>query len=594
MKNCFTSRLFQKMFVSVLLVALVPLCAVYFYINSRYSIRMEEDAASINRLAEQNAAVLLNNFLMQAEYLSNIFFNTNTQKLLKELGKDELSTYNQQLLLEREVRVNLDLYNTFNSVDQVTFVKKDGTVYHVLNSRKKTDMIPFTHTDSLKLNTYKNHILLSTGDMKDGKLVYIRRINDVEARSGELGYLYVVLDKAQIGKTFEGVVEVLNTRIVLRDRAGTVLYANFDHSLDWLQDTGSKASDIGARAPENSPWVKWDYEMKNFGITVTFYDESQKLNFNIQELTRLTEIVIFLTIIVILAASLLFAKTMVTPILRLHDRLNRVRGGDFKVSVPVETNDELGDLGLAFNDMASEIDRLVNQVYAIEIKEKETAIAALQAQINPHFLYNTLDMIKSMADIYGAEEVGSVIVALSGLFRYATHTDTVIVTIREELDNLKNYMKIVNARLGGRIIYSVEVPKELLNLQIVKICLQPIVENAISHGLRRGGMQRKITVSLKQEGDDLVIEVQDDGVGIDEQRMAEIRKRLSLPPREDIGVRAGSVGLKNIHDRIRLYYGSQYGVAIESMLGKGTKVTVRYPAYVTLEKQPQHREGETS
>ena len=119
----------------------------------------------------------------------------------------------------------------------------------------------------------------------------------------------------------------------------------------------------------------------------------------------------------------------------------------FKARVQVETNDEMGDVELAFNDMAAEMDRLVNQVYATEIKEKEAAIAALQAQINPHFLYNTLDMIKSMADIYGAGEVGDVIVALSGLFRYATHTSVTLVTIREELDNLGNYMKIVNMRL---------------------------------------------------------------------------------------------------------------------------------------------------
>lgn len=592
MNKCFTSRLFQKMFVSFLAVALVPLCAVYFYINSRYSIRMEENAAKINRLAEQNAAVLLNNFLMQAEYLSNIFFNTNTQKLLKEAGKDELSTYNHQMMLEREVRVNLDLYNTIDSVDQVAFLKKDGTYYQVSNSRKQTDMIPFTYPGSLKLNTFKNHIFLSTGDIKDGKLVYIRRINDVEAKSGELGYLFVVLDKAQIGKTFEGVMEVLDTRIVLNDSAGNVLYANFHNPSQWLLETGSKASGIGEGERGKSPWVRWDYNIKNFGLTVTFYDEIQKLNFNIQELTDLTEVVIMLTIIVILIASLLFAKTMVTPILRLHDRLDRVRSGDFKVSVPIETRDELGDLGLAFNDMAMEIDRLVNQVYAIEIREKETAIAALQAQINPHFLYNTLDMIKSMADIYGAEEVGPVIVALSGLFRYATHTDTVVVTIGEELDNLRNYMKIVNARLGGRIRYGVEVPENLLNVQIVKVCFQPIVENAISYGLRRGGSRLDITVRLKKVGEDMVIEVQDDGIGMDGQRMAEIRRRLLLPPRETIGARAGSVGLKNIHDRIRLYYGGQYGVAIESIPGKGTKVTVRYPAYVTLEKQPQPREGE--
>lgn len=124
--------------------------------------------------------------------------------------------------------------------------------------------------------------------------------------------------------------------------------------------------------------------------------------------------------------------------------------------------------------------------------------------------------------------------ALSGLFRYATHTDTVIVTVREELENLTNYMKIVNARLGGRITCRVEVPDELLDLPIVKVCLQPIVENSISHGLRRGGKARNIQVRFVRVDQDIVITVQDDGVGIGAERMEEIRRRLCARSRESI------------------------------------------------------------
>lgn len=263
--------------------------------------------------------------------------------------------------------------------------------------------------------------------------------------------------------------------------------------------------------------------------------------------------------------------------IRLKDNLSRVRQGDFKVRVPVETGDELGDMGKAFNDMTEEIDRLVNQVYTIQLKEKETAIAALQAQINPHFLYNTLDMIKSMAELYGAYEVGEVIVALSGVFRYATRTESFIVTVCEELDNLQNYMKIVNARFGGKIRYTVEVPQPLMKERIVKVCLQPLVENAIAHGLGRGGKGRAIGIRLKKEEGMIVAEVKDDGVGISGQRLGELVRQLALPARGYEGPGAGSVGIKNIHDRIRLYYGSGYGVSISSAEGEGTTVTVRYP-----------------
>ncbi len=591
MRNWFTSRLYRKMFVSFLIVALVPLCAVYFYINSRYSIRMEKDAVSINQLAERNTGVMLEDFLMKAEYISNLFFNSNTQKILKEPGIDELSVYNAQMKLEKVVRVNLDLYKIMDRVDQVTFISRNGIACHVMNSSKQVKVLSFEQLGGRDVNAYKNHALLSMEEISKGKLVYVRRIDDVEARNRELGYLYVVFDKSEIDRVFADLSEVLDTRVTLRNRDGEILYANFADAWQWTEEAGEKAVMIRDTIPKGSPWVKWEYEIGNLGLTLTFYDEVRKLNHNIQELNRWTETVILLTVGIILLASFLFAKTIVTPVLRLHDRLVRIRSGDFQVRVPVETKDELGDVGLAFNDMAAEIDRLVNKVYTIQIKEKEAAIAALQAQINPHFLYNTLDMIKSMADIYEAGEVSDVIVALSGLFRYATHTSTVIVTVREELENLSNYMKIVNARLGGRITCKVEVPDELLDQPVVKVCLQPIVENSISHGLRRGAKARDILVRFARMEQDIVITVRDDGVGIDAGRMDEIRRRLALPPGENTDERIGSVGLKNIHDRIRLYYGSENGVTIEIRPREGTTVTVRYPAYLRPDGQ-RHEEAE--
>lgn len=577
MRKWFTSSLYRKMFVSFLIVALVPLLAVYFYINSRYSTRMKEDAANLQQMAERNTALLLEDFLMKEEYISNLFFSSSTQRLLKEPDSDGLGTYNLQMKLEHMVRVNLDLYKVMDSVEQVTFVKRNGTAYHVLMS---SEPVLLESEEIDHSSRYKNHYLSSIGGVRDGKLVYVRKIDDVEVISGELGYLYVVFDKNEIDRIFADLSSVMDTRVVVRNQSGELLYANFEDAGDWLQGTGSKAVPFEEGVGKNGEdsWVSWDYGMENFGLTVTFYDEVKRLNFNIQELNYLTEILILMTIAVILAASFAFSKTIVNPVLRLRDRLLRIRSGDFKARVQVETNDELGDVELAFNDMAAEMDRLVNQVYATEIKEKEAAIAALQAQINPHFLYNTLDMIKSMADIYGAGEVGDVIVALSGLFRYATHTSVALVTVREELDNLGNYMKIVNMRLGGRITCTVDVPDELLQARIIKVCLQPIVENSVSHGLRRGGRERRIAVRIFRESADIVIEVWDDGVGMDEERIAEIRNRLALPPREDTGTKPGNVGLKNIHDRIRLYYGNEYGVTIESRLGEGTTVTVRYPA----------------
>ena len=240
--------------------------------------------------------------------------------------------------------------------------------------------------------------------------------------------------------------------------------------------------------------------------------------------------------------------------------------------------DEFELINSSFNQMLVKLKDSIKEVYEAQIRESNANLAALQAQINPHFLYNTLDMIKSMAELYGALQVSEMIMALSKLFRYATHTDGVLVTIREELENLSSYMTIVNARFGGRIAFAARVPEELLAEPIVKVCLQPLVENSISHGLGSGRAGGRIAVTVKKEEGIMTVTVEDNGGGIQPERLAEIRGRLERRERVEEESGRGNVGLKNIHDRIRLYYGDVYGIVIDSFPGKVTVVTLSYPS----------------
>ena len=183
-----------------------------------------------------------------------------------------------------------------------------------------------------------------------------------------------------------------------------------------------------------------------------------------------------------------------------------------------------------------------------------------------------------MAELNGALQVSEMIMALSELFRYATHTDGVLVTIREELENLSSYMTIVNARFGGRIEFAARVPEELLTESIVKVCLQPLVENAISHGLGRGRAGGRIAVTVEKENGIITVTVEDNGGGILPDRLEEIRNRLERKEHVEEESGRGHVGLKKSHDRIRLYYGETYGSVIDSCPERGTVVTLSYPS----------------
>ncbi len=567
----FTSRLYRKILLAFLAVALLPLCMVYFYIDTRYSDKMEQDAVRMNRMAEESAGIQLSDFLTKIEYISNMFFDGAIQEILNR-ADDTLSLYNARAALEKSIRVDLDLYHIMEQVDQITFIKRNGTRFDIMNSNNRGSLADFAELAERPDAVYKYHGIYEF-PMLEGKLVYIRKINDSSALDKEIGYLFIVFDKTQLARIFAGLEQVIQTKIQIVSSDGTLLYTNFEGD-----------------QPEGSGWTQWEYQLEEFHLSVIFYDQLEKINASVQELNNLAKAAILFCVLGILLISLTLSKTLVMPVIRIHDRLLSIRDGDFKVRVPIETKDELGDVGMAFNDMAEEIDRLVNQVYSIQLKEKDAAIAALQTQINPHFLYNTLDMIKSMADIYEAYELRDVIMALSKVFRYATNTHCFMVTIQDELSNLQNYMKIITTRFDGRIQCDIQVQEELLKEQIIKVCLQPLVENAVSHGMGRGKRCCRIQVMIERQQEDIVIRVEDDGAGISEERLREIREELTDLGEDRTQEKKIGVGLKNIHDRIRLYYGEAYGVTIESQIEKGTRVWVRYPFHAWIQAVNERRE----
>lgn len=580
-KTWLESRLNRKIFLSFLTVSLIPLCIVYCYINSAYSEKLRSDAFTQNQLTERNTAVLLEDYLTKIEYISNLFFDSDTQAMIRG-ASDSLSSYSARMALEKKVRVNLDLFKVMAYVDQVTFLKQDGTAMDVMNSLGYADTILFSVPPEEVGKRFKNQRLMRIEELNDSytdKYVYLRQIDDLDLKNGTLGWLFIVFDRDQFDLLLQDLRTVLNTEIAMDD-GELLLYDTMSGGPEAVNRLRAAAVSYSAPPKERrrAESISWDYRIENLGIRVTFFDDMKGVESNIRALSTMTGTVIFITVLIILAASFLFSETIVRPVTRLHKNLVRVKEGDYTVRVHVETRDEVGDLCDAFNGMAEEIDRLVNRVYSVELKEKEAAIKALQAQINPHFLYNTLDMIKSMAELYGALQVSEMIMALSKLFRYATHTDCVLVTIREELGNLSSYMTIVNARFGGRISFAARVPEELLAEPIVKVCLQPLVENSISHGLGRGRAGGRIAVTVKKEDGIMTVTVEDNGGGIQPERLAEIRGRLERRERVEEESGRGNVGLKNIHDRIRLYYGDAYGIVIDSFPGKGTVVTLSYPS----------------
>ncbi len=289
-----------------------------------------------------------------------------------------------------------------------------------------------------------------------------------------------------------------------------------------------------------------------------------------------------------LCATLIVGR-LTGPLRRLRDAMRGVEArGDLDTRLEVRSEDEVGQLTQSFNTMLDELRRLVDDVLRAQIHEREAELHALQNQINPHFLYNTLESINMLALTHGDRDISRMVTSLGRLLRMTISTTGVLIPLRDELTYVNHYLTVQRMRYGDRIAMDVEVDDALLDYLLPKLTLQPLVENALYHGLEPRRGQGRIAVRGRPDGPDLLLTVEDDGVGITAGALAALHATLEHAPPRASGHR--SIGLANVHQRLKLYCGPAYGLAVESAPDRGTRVTVRVPR--TLPGQQPAEQGD--
>ncbi len=282
---------------------------------------------------------------------------------------------------------------------------------------------------------------------------------------------------------------------------------------------------------------------------------------------------IILGCIIVLAVlvTVIFSSTLVKPLQKLKSIMGIAQGGDLAIRFNVNYTDEIGQLGRAFNDMLDRLQKLMDMVYAEQKKKRTAELNALQAQIKPHFLYNTFDTIHWMAKKYGASDIVYVIQCLTNLFRLGLSKGSEIIQIEDEIAHVENYLGIQKIRYDI-LSCKVELADEARGLYVPKLILQPIVENSIYHGIKPKGIPGIITIKAYTEEGLLKIEVADDGVGMEPERVDRINGVFATGNAEGLGY-----GMFNVNERLKLSFGNEYGLSIASVTGGGTAVTVACP-----------------
>lgn len=300
---------------------------------------------------------------------------------------------------------------------------------------------------------------------------------------------------------------------------------------------------------------------------------------NVRYVYRMRNIFVAVMLVILVGLAFLINYVVKRLLRQFYEILKSIRviqKGDLQVRVDACGNDEMGELGEQINKMLDRIERLMKENIDREILAKNAEIRALQNQINAHFIYNVLESIKMMAEIDEEYAISDAITSLGNLLRYSMRWVSDNVLVEEELAYIKDYLALINLRFDYEIYLSLNLPEEVLKQKIPKMSLQPIVENAIYHGIEELAEDTNIYIKGIVQGDDCMIEITDAGKGMSEEEIERLKKKIAGEI-ETNGGSGNGIGLKNVQDRIRMSFGENYGIDIASKLGCYTKITVCVP-----------------
>ena len=390
-------------------------------------------------------------------------------------------------------------------------------------------------------------------------------LRDLPEKETILGYLLLDIDQSIFDDAFRAYDWADNGRLYVLDDRSTARYAS----------SGDEMGTIIA-APVSPDFILLSEPIPACGWRIEYHLDKRLLMGDLYRLRRQIALVSLFALLATLLMAWLSSRNLSRPIRQMLAQMKKVQSGDLTARVPARGSDEIGELSDGFNRMVSALDTHIQKSYVASIRQKEAELDALRMQIHPHFLYNTLEVIRMSSVGHHDPETARMTLSLVRQLQYVIGESRDRVPLRQELDIVRDYISLVSLRYG-QIDLTSTVPAALLDCPILKMTLQPIVENAVQHGLRPlGGGQ--ISIGAAREGGILRLTVMDNGCGMDIGQLAQLRASLESdrPPdiRED-GLR--SIGTRNVHNRIRLACGNAYGLEIESQEGVGTAVVLRLP-----------------
>lgn len=578
-------RLRTKMIVSYLLCMLFPLTVLSgsLYQTSKESILKERSSAAKQSVGQYNK--IFDEYIRQVDSITMLpYVDKDLQNyLLKTTGKRSYADYFDDIdsiyrILETQFLVNKEIdYISLASLNgQILSLSASGRIraeYKFLDNAQFSDF----YTSKGELTFSSRHMSRYLFAPREPVFTVGRRILDFYEGfySG-----YILIDCSM--DIFDRVCAQMDSgekkHIVIADGSGVLLYTSEKDS-EWEQE--EKILSLAEKQTgKDSIWTMNGQEVYSVkdSSSVTGWTVYEILPYSaiLDSVKPIRNVMFILSgccIVLVILCSLFVANSVSSPIRRLQRTMRQVEEGNTALRSDIQNNSEIGQLSHTFNQLLNRIEQLLTTIKGIEIKKREAQLDALKSQINPHFLYNTLESIRIMAIIEDKNDIARAIEALSDLFRYAIRGHSDIIDVEQELIYIKNYILLQKIRFEDRLQAKYDIDEALLKYKMIKLTVQPLVENAIIHGFGGSSDEGIIRICVKKQGEELHISVEDNGEGITPKKLLDISQQLTS------GAEIGAgIGLHNIHQRIVMYFGKEYGLSLTSIPGKGTKAVIRIPA----------------
>lgn len=556
-------KLRNKLMAIYICVGLIPLLIIGVF-NFRQSARimLKQEEMRMNDYMQQQISTMNSSIQIYNNLCNYISFHQTVTRILEKNYESSYDMYcDFQELLEPLI-ASMQYFH--GSVERITLYTNNKIIEYgtAINSLHEIE-----HEEWYR-EIIKDKEIHWFCQQLEKKIFLARVIPSIEDGSG-MNIIYVEINYDRFFSDLTKMSDSNYGLFLIGDRNQTLYeYQEFEEKYEVMKVTAHEFLD---RKDNNQfPYFIVKNQLKGTGWTLYIYRPEIILQYTILPVIMISIVVAVVALTFSVIMLIVLTRLLVREIIRLKDTMKKVEEGDLQIELQSGSNDEIGELIRGFNKMITKIRNLIEQVYEAQIRQKDYEMKALQAQINPHFLYNTLSLINWKAIEAEQEDISKVTLALSSFYRTSLNKGDNELTFREEIENLRSYLEIQLMMHDYEFDIEIHVDKEVNECKTLNLMLQPMIENAIDHGidLKPNG-RGKITVDLRKEGEEIVLKVADNGVGMDEHAIQTILTKQSK-----------GYGIRNVNERIKLYYGQQYHLVITSKLGEGTEIMLRVPAKI--------------